>query len=114
VSGLYEKLDELRKLSGSESMEEILDGMIDRQKRLDHMAELQSHVMLTAHEMREFQVLKQPFRPRSEPTQKRSRRADDAFGGIISWGDGDSREDLDVLLGYLQNTRRSTTTPRQI
>jgi hypothetical protein len=56
VSGLYEKLDELRKLSGYESIEEILDGTIDRQRRLNRMAELQGKVVLSIQELREFQV----------------------------------------------------------
>jgi hypothetical protein len=62
VNGLYEKLDELRQLYGSESIEEILDGIIDRKRRLNRLVELQSKMVLNAHELREFQVLKQQFK----------------------------------------------------
>jgi hypothetical protein len=62
VNGLYEKLDELRQLYGSESIEEILDGIIDRKRRLNRLAELQSKMVLSAHELREFHVLRQQFR----------------------------------------------------
>jgi hypothetical protein len=41
VSGLYEKLDELRKLYGCESIEEILDLTIDpKDVSREHLAEL--------------------------------------------------------------------------
>jgi hypothetical protein len=62
VSGLYEKLSELRKLYGFDSIEEILDLTIDLKRRLDRMAEPQGKVVLSAHELREFQVLKQQFK----------------------------------------------------
>jgi hypothetical protein len=62
VSGIYEQLDELRQPYGSESIEEILDGIIDRKKRLNRMIELQSKVALNVHELREFQVLKQQLK----------------------------------------------------
>jgi hypothetical protein len=62
VSGLYEKLDELRRLYGYDSIEEILDLTIDLKKRLDRMAELQGKVALSAHELREYQVLRQQFK----------------------------------------------------
>jgi hypothetical protein len=62
VSALYKKLDELRKLCGYESIEEILDGIIDRQRRLNRMAELQGKVVLSVRELREFQVLREQFR----------------------------------------------------
>jgi hypothetical protein len=62
VNGLYEKLDELRQLYGSESIEEILDGIIDRKRRVNRLVELQSKMVLSAHELREFQVLKQQFK----------------------------------------------------
>jgi hypothetical protein len=42
VNGLYEKLDELRQLYGSESIEEILDGINRRRTRINRMVELQS------------------------------------------------------------------------
>ena len=61
MSGLYEKLDELRKLYGSESIEEILDGIIDRRRRLNRMIELQRKVALSRHELDEFQVLKRQW-----------------------------------------------------
>ena len=62
VSGLYGKLDELRRLYGYDSIEEILDLTIDLKKRLDRMAELQGKVVLNAHELREYQVLRQQFK----------------------------------------------------
>ena len=45
VSGLYDKLDELRQLCGSESIEEILDVTIDLKRRLNRTAELQGKVV---------------------------------------------------------------------
>jgi hypothetical protein len=62
VSDLYEKLDELRKLYGYDSIQQILDLTIDFKRRLDRMAELQGKVVLSAHELREYQVLEQQFR----------------------------------------------------
>jgi predicted CopG family antitoxin len=61
VSGLYEQLDELRKLYGSESIEEILRGIIGRRRRLNRMIELQSNVALSGRELNEFQVLKRQW-----------------------------------------------------
>ena len=61
VSGLYEKLDELRNLYGSDRIEEILDGIVDRRRRLNRMIELQSKVALSRHELNEFQVLKRQW-----------------------------------------------------
>jgi hypothetical protein len=65
---------------GSESIEEILDGVIDLQRRLNRMAELQGKVALSLHELREFQVLKQQFRQylaalAGQKAQKRAIRA---------------------------------------
>jgi hypothetical protein len=62
VTGLYEKLDELRKLYDYDSIEDILDLTIDLKRRLNRMAELQGKVVLSTHELREFQVLRQQFR----------------------------------------------------
>jgi hypothetical protein len=62
VNGLYDKLDELRRLHGSESIEEILNGIIDRRRRINRMAELQGKVALIFHELREYEVLKQEYR----------------------------------------------------
>src|SRR5262249_15985352 len=62
VSGLYEKLDELRKLRGSESIEEILDGVINRQRRFNRVIELESKVVLNVHKLKEFQVLRRKFK----------------------------------------------------
>jgi predicted CopG family antitoxin len=62
VSGIYEHLDELQKLYGGESIQEVLAGIIERKKRLNRMIELQSKVALNVHELREFQVLKQQFK----------------------------------------------------
>jgi hypothetical protein len=53
---------DLRKRYGSDSIEEILDLTIDPKRRLNRMAELQGKVVLSAHELREYQVLKQQFR----------------------------------------------------
>jgi hypothetical protein len=46
MSGRYEKLDELRRIYGWESIEEILDGIIDRITRINRIAELQPHQSL--------------------------------------------------------------------
>jgi hypothetical protein len=62
VNGLYEKLDELRQLYGSESIEEILDGINRRRTRTNRMVELQSKVVLSVHELRELQVLKEHWK----------------------------------------------------
>jgi CRP-like cAMP-binding protein len=52
----------VRQLYGSESIEEILDGIIDRKRRLNRLVELQRKMVLSAQELREFQVLKQQFK----------------------------------------------------
>ena len=61
VSGLYEQLDELRKLYDSESIEEILAGIVDRKRRLNRLVELQRKVMVCAEEHAEVQLLQRYF-----------------------------------------------------
>lgn len=84
MSGLYEKLDELRALYGFESIEEIVDGIIDRRRRINRMAELLGKVALISHELSEYKVLKQQFRQYMADLakQKRLERAQ-----LISAGD---------------------------
>jgi hypothetical protein len=50
VNGLYEKLNLLRQLYGSDELGGILDGIIDRKLRLNRMVELQRKVALSTAE----------------------------------------------------------------
>jgi hypothetical protein len=57
VSGLYYLLDELRKLYGSDSIEEIVSGIIDRKRRLNRLVELKSIGWVTAEQHHEIEYL---------------------------------------------------------
>jgi hypothetical protein len=62
VSGLYDKLDELRRLYRSETIEAVLDDVIAWRERFNRLVELQSKVTVSVHELREFQVLKEHWK----------------------------------------------------
>ena len=53
--------DELRQLYGSESIEEVPDGIIDRKRRLNRPVELHSRPLVTTDEELETQFLKRLF-----------------------------------------------------
>jgi hypothetical protein len=55
------RLDELHQLYGSEPLEEILDGIIERKKRLNRLVELQSKVIMASDEELELQFLRRLF-----------------------------------------------------
>jgi hypothetical protein len=59
---VYAQLDELHQLYGSEPLEEILDGIIERKKRLNRLVELQSKVVVASDEELELQFLRRLFR----------------------------------------------------
>jgi hypothetical protein len=54
ANGLYDELDALRLLYGSEFVEEVLDGIIDRKRRLNRLVELKSKVIVTVDEQTKF------------------------------------------------------------
>jgi hypothetical protein len=64
VSGLYVKLDRLRQLYGADQVEEILDGIIERKKRLNRLVELQSKTRVTINEHEEIHMILRQFRRR--------------------------------------------------
>jgi hypothetical protein len=57
VSGIYYLLDERRKLYGSDSIEEILAGVIDRKRRLNRLVELKAIGMVTVEQHHEIEFL---------------------------------------------------------
>jgi hypothetical protein len=57
VSGLYDKLDELCRLYGSESAEAVLDDVIAWRRRFNRLDELQSKVTQTVCEYEEMQAI---------------------------------------------------------
>jgi hypothetical protein len=62
ANGLYDKLDALRLLYGSEFVEEVLDGIIDRKRRLNRLVELKSKVIVTVDEQDEIRFLERLFK----------------------------------------------------
>jgi hypothetical protein len=61
VKGLYNQLDELRKLCRPKSIEEILAGLIDRKKRFNRLVELQSKALVSDEEKQEIKHLRRMF-----------------------------------------------------
>jgi hypothetical protein len=59
VSALYEKLDKLRQLAGSEAIEDILDELIAWRTRLNRFAELQNKVRLSESDYEEMRAIQQ-------------------------------------------------------
>jgi hypothetical protein len=57
VSGICYLLDEMRKLYGSDSIEEILAGIIDRKRRLNRLVELKAVGMVTVEQHHEIEFL---------------------------------------------------------
>jgi hypothetical protein len=63
MSGLYDKLEELRQLYGPDlTIEEILDGIISRKQQLNRLVKLQSKVMVSAGEQTEIRLLQRNLR----------------------------------------------------
>jgi hypothetical protein len=72
VSGLYAKLDKLRKLYGSDSIEEIVDDVIAWRLRFNRLVELQNKVMVTESDYDEMRAIQQEFR--HDQARQRARR----------------------------------------
>jgi hypothetical protein len=62
VNGLYEKLDKLRKLYGSDSIEQIVDDVIAWRLRFNRLIELQNKAMLSEADYDEMRAIQQEFR----------------------------------------------------
>jgi anion-transporting ArsA/GET3 family ATPase len=62
VNALHDKLDALRLLYGSEFVEEVLDGIIDRKRRLNRLVQLKSKVIVTVDEQDEIRFLERLFK----------------------------------------------------
>jgi hypothetical protein len=72
VSELYAKLDKLRKLYGSESIEEIVDDVIAWRLRFNRLVELQNKVMVSEADYDEMRAIQQEFR--HDLARQRARR----------------------------------------
>jgi hypothetical protein len=72
VNGLLEKLDRLRQLYGSDSIEEIFDDVIAWRLRFNRLIELQNKVLVSEADYEEMRAIQQEFR--HDLVRQRARR----------------------------------------
>jgi hypothetical protein len=72
VNGLLEKLDRLRQLYGSDSIEEIVDDVIAWRLRFNRLIELQNKVLVSEADYEEMRAIQQEFR--HDLVRQRARR----------------------------------------
>jgi hypothetical protein len=73
VNGLYAKLDELRRLYGTESIETVIDDVIAWRKRFNRLIDLQNKVLVTQSDYEEMRAIQQQFR--CDQARQRARRS---------------------------------------
>ena len=72
MNGLYAKLDKLRKLYDSESIEEVVDDVISWRIRFNRLIELQNKVMVSESGYKEMRAIQLEFR--HDLVRQRARR----------------------------------------